>query len=58
LAAFIGEMRRALPSKVELHEVAAHINSTAFVAKALEVFDRWVEQGIIPAGRIGAGATA
>ncbi|RWE33170.1 MAG: UPF0261 family protein [Mesorhizobium sp.] len=50
LAAFVDEMRKAIPAQVEFHEIEAHINSDTFVAKALEIFDRWVEEGIIPRG--------
>ena len=50
LAAFVEEMRGAVRAPVELHEIAEHINSKAFVAKALEIFDRWVAEGVIPPG--------
>ncbi|MBZ9709781.1 Tm-1-like ATP-binding domain-containing protein [Mesorhizobium sp. ESP7-2] len=50
LAAFVDEMRKAIPAQVEFHEIDAHINSDGFVAKALEIFDRWVEEGIVPRG--------
>ena len=51
LSAFIDEMRRAVPATALLEEVDDHINSAAFSAKALEVFDRWVAEGIVPEGR-------
>ncbi|RWC89797.1 UPF0261 family protein [bacterium M00.F.Ca.ET.141.01.1.1] len=50
LAAFVDEMRKGIPAGVEFHEIDAHINSDDFVGKALEIFDRWVEEGIIPRG--------
>ncbi|TGR73235.1 UPF0261 family protein, partial [Mesorhizobium sp. M1C.F.Ca.ET.189.01.1.1] len=50
LAAFVDEMRKGIPAGVEFHEIDAHINSDTFVAKALEIFDRWVGEGIIPRG--------
>jgi uncharacterized protein (UPF0261 family) len=50
LAAFVEEMRGAVPAGVELHEIAGHINDAAFAAKALEIFDRWVEEGVVPPG--------
>jgi uncharacterized protein (UPF0261 family) len=50
LTAFIQEMRISVPANTELHEIAAHINDAAFSAKALEIFDRWVAEGIIPPG--------
>lgn len=58
LAAFIAEMRRAVPASVELHEIAEHINSPAFAATALKIFDRWVEAGIVPQGKPAASAAA
>ncbi|MGZ9720445.1 Tm-1-like ATP-binding domain-containing protein [Rhizobium miluonense] len=51
LAAFVEEMRRAVPPSVALQEVDAHINSPAFSAAALAVFDQWVAEGVIPEGR-------
>ncbi|MEZ2223622.1 Tm-1-like ATP-binding domain-containing protein [Rhizobium sp. RCC_161_2] len=52
LEAFMSSMRQALPASVALHEVDAHINSTLFSTKALAIFDAWVEQGIIPEGKL------
>lgn len=57
LADFIDEMRAAVPSNAELHEIADHINDPSFVAKALEIFDRWVAEGVIaPGARNGEAA--
>ncbi len=50
LAAFVEEMRTAVPVSVEMHEIAGHINDPAFAEKALEIFDRWVAEGIVPPG--------
>jgi uncharacterized protein (UPF0261 family) len=50
LAAFVDEMRRAVPVSVEMHEISGHINGPAFASKALEIFDRWVAEGVIPPG--------
>ena len=50
LQAFVQSMRLAIKPPVEFHEIAGHINSPAFAAKALEVFDAWVADGTIPAG--------
>jgi uncharacterized protein (UPF0261 family) len=58
LAAFVDEMRASIPAGVELHEIAAHINDAAFAAKALEIFDRWVADGIVPPGRPNVQAAA
>jgi len=52
LDAFLSEMRRAVPPSVAFTEVAAHINAPEFALKALEVFDRWVDEGIVERGRI------
>jgi uncharacterized protein (UPF0261 family) len=51
LEAFLDEMRKAVPSTIRFEETAAHINAPEFAAKALEVFDRWVAEGIVPRGR-------
>lgn len=50
LDAFVDEIRRVLPGRVALHEVDAHINAPLFAEKALEIFDRWVAEGVIPEG--------
>ncbi|RUM06130.1 Tm-1-like ATP-binding domain-containing protein [Rhizobium chutanense] len=51
LAAFLDEMRRAVPPSVTFQEVDAHINSRSFSAAALAIFDSWVAEGVIPEGR-------
>ncbi len=50
LEAFLDEMRKVAPVRVALEEVDAHINAPDFAIRALEVFDRWVEQGIVMKG--------
>lgn len=50
LAAFVDEMRRSVPQNVELHEIPEHINSLAFIDKALSIFDAWVAEGVVPPG--------
>lgn len=47
LAAFCDEMRRACPTSVELMELDAHINDAAFAKAALELFDKWVQDGVV-----------
>ena len=47
LAAFCDEMRRACPKSVELMELDAHINDAAFAKAALELFDKWVQDGVV-----------
>jgi uncharacterized protein (UPF0261 family) len=51
LSAFVAAMRSAIEAPVELHEIRGHINSPAFVETVLGIFDRWVEAGIVPAGK-------
>jgi uncharacterized protein (UPF0261 family) len=51
LDAFLDEMRRAMPASVAFEEVDAHINAPDFAARALEVFDRWVAEGIVEKGQ-------
>lgn len=51
LDAFLDEMRKVVPASVQFEEADMHINAPEFAAKALEVFDRWVAEGVIPRGR-------
>jgi len=51
LDAFLCEMRDAMPAAIEVAEVDAHINAPEFALKALEIFDRWVAEGIVEKGR-------
>lgn len=51
LEAFLDAMRKAMPASVTFEEVDAHINAPDFAVKALEVFDRWVAEGIVVKGR-------
>ena len=50
LAAFVDEARRGVAPNVRLIELDAHINDALFSATALEVFDAWVAQGLVPRG--------
>jgi uncharacterized protein (UPF0261 family) len=56
LSAFVDEMRSAVKKPVELHEIPEHINSPVFIATVLDIFDRWVEAGIVPAGQTSVSA--
>ncbi|QDZ00398.1 UPF0261 family protein [Nitratireductor mangrovi] len=58
LQAFVEEMRRSVPGNVALHEISGHINSAAFVDKALSIFDAWVTEGIVPPGVTRGAASA
>lgn len=49
LAAFCDEVRNECPDNVELIELDAHINDTAFCDCVLTIFDDWVESGTIKA---------
>lgn len=51
LAAFMAAMREALPSAQRCIEIDAHINDARFCEVALQVFDEWVAQGRVVAGR-------
>lgn len=55
-AEYVDEFRRHLRAPVELHDLDLHINDDAFVDAALEVFDRWVSEGRIPAGMKASAA--
>jgi uncharacterized protein (UPF0261 family) len=56
LSAFVDEMRSAVKKPVELHEIQEHINSPVFIRTVLDIFDRWVEAGIVPAGQTSVAA--
>jgi uncharacterized protein (UPF0261 family) len=48
LNAFLMELRGTVADHVSVTETDAHINDPAFAALALDIFDRWVAQGIVP----------
>jgi len=50
LEALVDGLREGVAPNTELHVVDAHINDAAFSAVALQVFDRWVAQGLIAPG--------
>jgi uncharacterized protein (UPF0261 family) len=50
LKAFMDEMRAHVAPRVELVELQAHINDTAFTTCVMQVFDRWVGEGRIRPG--------
>ena len=51
LAAFLDEMRKVVPARVQFEETDVHINAPEFAAEALAIFDKWVAEGVIPRGR-------
>lgn len=51
LSVFVQEIRNLAKPPIELHDIPRHINSPGFATKALEIFDAWVAQGIIPLGK-------
>ena len=46
-AAFCDEIKTALPDSTHFVELDAHINDKAFANAVLELFDKWIEVGII-----------
>lgn len=48
LDAFLMELRGTVADHVSVTETDAHINDPAFAALALDIFDHWVAQGIVP----------
>jgi uncharacterized protein (UPF0261 family) len=47
LKAFINALKDTVSESVNFTEIDAHINDTAFTDKALEIFDKWVEDGTV-----------
>jgi uncharacterized protein (UPF0261 family) len=47
LAAFLDEMRKAIPERVGFSELDCHINDEAFAEAALGVLDGWIAQGTV-----------
>ncbi len=50
LADMVDEARKAMPGRVPLTELDAHINDAAFCHAVLAKFDEWVESGIVSRG--------
>ena len=53
LAAFLEELRATVADHVAVTETDAHINDAAFSDLALDIFDGWVRDGIVPAAGRG-----
>ena len=47
LAAFCAAIEQAIPAGTTLHPLDCHINDAGFAGKVLEIFDDWVERGLI-----------
>ena len=47
LKAFISALKETVSKSVNFTEIDAHINDPAFTDKALEIFDKWVEDGTV-----------
>ena len=47
LAAFIDEMRKSIAPPVQMTELDCHINDPEFANTVLDIFDEWVERGIV-----------
>jgi uncharacterized protein (UPF0261 family) len=50
LSAFLEEMRSVIGDPVGFTEIDAHINDPEFCATALEILDRWIEEGVVAPG--------
>lgn len=48
LDAFVAEMESVLPPNVTTYPIDAHINDALFADTALEIFDRWRADGLVP----------
>lgn len=53
LAAFIAELRDAVPDNVALTELDTHINDPAFAEAALAQVDAWIADGTLPGPSAG-----
>jgi uncharacterized protein (UPF0261 family) len=51
LAAFMEEMQSAAPEAARVHVIDGHINDDAFAETVLAIFDRWLAEGVVRAGR-------
>lgn len=51
LEAFINELIATVAPSVTSTELDAHINDAAFTDVALQILDKWVADGIVPAGK-------
>jgi uncharacterized protein (UPF0261 family) len=47
LAAFLAELRESCPKTVKIEGLECHINDAGFAERVLNVFDRWVQDGIV-----------
>lgn len=47
LAEFVDEMRAVFKAPVIYDEITCHINDAAFANRALEIFDDWLDSGIV-----------
>lgn len=47
LQAFLDEMRNVIKEPVKMIEIDAHINDAEFANAALEIFDQWLQEGVI-----------
>ncbi len=53
MKSYADAFRAGVPQSIEFHDLDAHICDEIFCETVLEIFDNWVEQGHIPAGRKG-----
>jgi len=52
---YCDEFRRSLTPPIKVYDLDMHINDEAFANKALEIFDDWVDRGLIRRQRPNAG---
>jgi uncharacterized protein (UPF0261 family) len=50
LAALVDELQKGVPANTRLVTLDAHINDEAFAQAALDIFDGWVRDGVVPPG--------
>ncbi|MCP4319437.1 MAG: UPF0261 family protein [Hyphomicrobiales bacterium] len=47
LGAFLDEMRKSVPPNITFRELDCHINDEEFADAVLEIFDGWLENGVV-----------
>lgn len=53
LTAFLNELRATVADHVAVTETDAHINDAEFSELSLDIFDRWVRDGVVPTANRG-----
>ncbi len=47
LDSFIAELEASAPPNVDVHRIEGHINDAIFADRALQIFDRWRDEGLV-----------